>query len=68
VPPGSSTIEIELQSDGAGTILSFVHRDFPDAAAGERHGHGWDHYLGRLQVAAAGGDPGVDPWISGEMR
>src|SRR2546421_6539065 len=26
VPPGSSTIEIELVSDGAGTVLNFTHR------------------------------------------
>jgi uncharacterized protein YndB with AHSA1/START domain len=67
VPPGSSTIEIELVSDGDGTLLRFTHRDLPDAAATESHAHGWDHYLERLAIAAPGGDPGPDPWLSGEM-
>ena len=67
VPPGSSTIEIELEQNGAGTRLRFTHRDLPDVAAVESHAHGWDHYLARLATAAAGGDPGEDPWIKGEM-
>jgi hypothetical protein len=44
-----------------------VHRDLPDNEATASHAHGWDHYLARLVVAARGGDPGTDPWISGEM-
>ena len=67
VPPGSSTVEIELAPDGDGTRLRFTHRDLPNAEAVESHGHGWDHYLGRLAVAAAGGDPGSDPWLTREM-
>jgi uncharacterized protein YndB with AHSA1/START domain len=67
VTPGSSTIEIELVPDGDGTLLRFTHRDLPDSAAADSHAQGWDHYLPRLAIAAAGGDPGADPWISGEM-
>jgi uncharacterized protein YndB with AHSA1/START domain len=67
VPPGSSTVEIELASDGAGTVLNFTHRDLPSTEAADSHSKGWDHYLERLAVAAAGGDPGPDPWLSGEM-
>jgi uncharacterized protein YndB with AHSA1/START domain len=67
VPPGSSTIEIELVPEGDGTLLRFTHRDLPDAAATESHAHGWDHYLARLAIAAPGGDPGPDPWQTGEM-
>jgi uncharacterized protein YndB with AHSA1/START domain len=67
VPPGSSTVEIELQPDGRGTQLRFTHRDLPNAEAAESHAHGWDHYLERLVIAAGGGDPGRDPWLSGEM-
>ena len=63
VPPGSSTIEIELTPRGDGTLLRFSHRDLPTAESAESHGHGWDHYLGRLVTAAAGGDPGTDPWL-----
>jgi len=67
VRPGSTTIEIELAPEGDGTTLRFVHRDLPDAEAAQSHAHGWDHYLGRLAIAAPGGDPGADPWVSGDM-
>ena len=67
VPPGSSTVEYELIPNGEGTLLRFTHRDLPNAEAAESHGHGWDHYLERITIAAAGGDPGTDPWISGQM-
>ena len=64
VPPGSSTIVIELASDGDGTSLRFVHKDLPNAEAIASHAHGWDHYLPRLETAAGGGDPGEDPWVT----
>jgi uncharacterized protein YndB with AHSA1/START domain len=64
VPPGSSTIEIELAAEGDGTSLRFVHKDLPNAEAVASHAHGWDHYLPRLETAAAGGDPGEDPWVT----
>ena len=67
VPPGSSTIEIELVPTETGTTLRFTHRDLPSLEAAESHAHGWDHYLERLAVAAGGGDPGRDPWLSGQM-
>lgn len=66
VPPGSTTIEIELVPDGDGTLLQFVH-ELPTPESAEQHAHGWDHYLERLAVATGGGDPGADPWLSGEM-
>jgi uncharacterized protein YndB with AHSA1/START domain len=64
VPPGSSTIEVELTPQGNGTSLRFVHRDLPGAEQVASHAHGWDHYLDRLEIAAAGGDPGEDPWVT----
>ena len=64
VPPGSSTIEAELTPVGGGTSLRFVHRDLPSAEAVASHAQGWDHYLARLEIAAAGGDPGADPWVT----
>ena len=67
VPPGSSTIEIELVPDGDGTTLRFSHRGLPSAEATQSHARGWDHYLERLAVAARGDDPGPDPWLSGDM-
>ena len=65
--PGRSTIEIDLEPDGDGTHLRFVHRDLPTAEATAAHAHGWDHYLARLVIAALGGDPGRDTWLDREM-
>ena len=63
VPPGSSTIEVDLTPEGNGTSLHFVHH-LPNEEAVASHTGGWDHYLPRLEIAASGGDPGVDPWIA----
>jgi uncharacterized protein YndB with AHSA1/START domain len=63
LPPGASTVEAELTPEGKGTSLRFVHRDLsPEQAAS--HAQGWDHYLARLEIAAAGGDPGADKWVT----
>jgi uncharacterized protein YndB with AHSA1/START domain len=64
VPPGSSTIEIELTPEAGGTMLRFTHRDLPNSDAAASHGSGWDHYLARLATAAGGADPGPDPWLT----
>jgi uncharacterized protein YndB with AHSA1/START domain len=61
VPPGSTTLEITLTPDGDGTHVRLVHRGLPTNDAREQHDHGWAHYLQRLSVAGAGGDPGADP-------
>ena len=60
VPPGSSTIEIELEPSGDGTLLKFRHYGLPSADAVRQHSFGWDHYLARLVIAGVGGDPGKD--------
>jgi len=61
VRPGSSTVEIALIPDGKETIVRLTHRDLP-VAERDGHAHGWDHFLPRLVLAAAGADPGPDPW------
>jgi uncharacterized protein YndB with AHSA1/START domain len=63
VAPGSSTVEVTLSPDGDGTLVRLVHRDLPRAALGD-HERGWEHFLERLRLAAAGGDPGPDPWAT----
>jgi uncharacterized protein YndB with AHSA1/START domain len=60
VPPGSSTVEITLESEGTATLLRLVHRDLPDVSR-DAHDHGWTMYLDRLAVRATGGDPGDEP-------
>jgi uncharacterized protein YndB with AHSA1/START domain len=66
VPPGSSTVEIDLEPAGEGTNLRLVHRGLPNEDAAAAHAQGWEHYLGRLVFAATGGDPGPDPWAAGQ--
>jgi hypothetical protein len=59
VPPGSSTVEIELVEAHGGTLVRLTHRDLPPEARTD-HRRGWQHYLGRLAIVATGGDPGPD--------
>jgi uncharacterized protein YndB with AHSA1/START domain len=66
VPPGSSTVEIVLTPEGDETRVTVTHSDLPSPESGAAHADGWDHFLPRLATVAAGGDPGPDPWSSGE--
>src|SRR4051812_11879167 len=61
VPPQSTTVEVSLTPDGDETILRLAHHRLPVGAV-EFHRFGWKHYTARLAIAAAGGDPGPDPW------
>ena len=61
VPPGSTTVEVELTPDGDGTILRLRHGRLPDDPARRFHAWGWGVTLDRLVAAAAGEDPGPDP-------
>ena len=60
LPPGSTLVEITLTPDGQETVLRLEHSELPTEEAATRHGEGWTYYLGRLEVAAPGGDPGPD--------
>jgi hypothetical protein len=52
-PPGGSTVEVNFEPDGDGTIVRLRHSGLvAEAVAG--HAEGWDHFLSAL-VAAAGG-------------
>jgi uncharacterized protein YndB with AHSA1/START domain len=68
VPPGSSLVEIVLVPERGGTLLRLTHSKLPRGAETVQ-GEGWDHFLPRLAVAAAGGDPGPDrPAMLGEAE
>lgn len=58
VPPGSTTVEIDLVPKEAGTLVVLTHRGLPDEEVPVHLG-GWDHYLGRLGRVAVGADPGA---------
>jgi uncharacterized protein YndB with AHSA1/START domain len=61
VPPGSTTVAIDLEADGAGTTLTLRHSGLPDGEAAALHEEGWRSFLARLETAVAGGDPGPMP-------
>ncbi len=63
VPPGSTTVEVQLIPDGDGTHLKLVHRGLASAELRAAHRDGWQHYLDRLAIAAPGGQPGTDPLL-----
>jgi uncharacterized protein YndB with AHSA1/START domain len=65
VEAGESTVEVTLVAEGDGTLVRLAHKDLPEESRGS-HGHGWEHYLQRLGIAAGGGDPGQDPWADPE--
>jgi len=60
VPPGSSLIEVDLIDRDGGTLLRMTQSGLPNEAQCASHARGWAHYLARLAIAAAGGNPGID--------
>jgi uncharacterized protein YndB with AHSA1/START domain len=63
LPPGASTVEVTLTPHDDGTTVTIVHAGLP-APEARQHRLGWSHFLERLVIAAAGGDPGPDPWAA----
>jgi uncharacterized protein YndB with AHSA1/START domain len=60
LPAGSTMVVIELEPDGAGTLVHLTHSDLLDPPIAKLHRQGWEHYLERLRIRAEGGDPGAD--------
>ena len=60
LPAGSTLVEIELLADGDGTIVRLTHSALATPELRTNHARGWNHYLDRLGIALAGGDPGID--------
>jgi uncharacterized protein YndB with AHSA1/START domain len=60
VPPGSSTVEIDLHPHPGGTRVCLVHRDLAPEVR-PLHAEGWSRFLPRLAAVAAGRDPGPAP-------
>jgi len=52
IPPGSTTVTIDLAAQDDGTALRLTHSGLPTRAA--EHDAGWQYFLGRL--AATAGD------------
>jgi uncharacterized protein YndB with AHSA1/START domain len=61
LPPGASRVTFELIAERHGTLLRLKHDRLPEPEA-RKHAVGWPHFLARLGVVAAGGEPGRDPF------
>ena len=57
VPPGSTTVELTLEADGDGTVLSLRHTGLPNGEAAAMHEDGWRHFTARLALVARRADP-----------
>ena len=67
IPPGGSTVTIELEAHGAGTRLHLAHA-FADAGPREEHVQGWRYQLALFSnvvadEAQAGAPATVDAWF-----
>jgi uncharacterized protein YndB with AHSA1/START domain len=60
VPPGSSTVAVDLLEHPEGTLVRLVHSDLAPEAR-PLHAEGWSRFLPRLAAVVAGRDPGADP-------
>lgn len=61
LPVDSSTVTVTLEPTDSGTRVRLVHEGLtPEQET--RHLEGWNHFLGRLERAAATGDAGPDEW------
>ena len=51
LPPGSSSVEITLESDGPATVVRLEHRGLPETHR-RSHDDGWAYFLRRLTSVA----------------
>lgn len=56
LPPGSTTVEIELIPAEGGTLIRLTHRGLPPEEI-DLHTAGWNRYLPRLVALAEGREP-----------
>ena len=52
VAPESSTVEVRLDPQDSGTLLTLTHVCLPDEESAAQHHEGWTHFLGALRQAA----------------
>ena len=61
MPPGATRLVVTFKTIGTRTRISLQHHGLPGNEA-QKHAVGWPHFLRRLGIAAAGLEPGPDPW------
>jgi len=52
-PERESLVTVELTPDGDGTVLTLTHAQFFDEEARDRHNHGWNGSLEKLETFLA---------------
>jgi uncharacterized protein YndB with AHSA1/START domain len=52
-PERESLVTITLKPDGGGTIMTLTHEQFFDEEARDRHQHGWEGSLAKLETYLA---------------
>ena len=67
MPPGATRLLVNLVPHGGGTRVMLEHSRLVPGEA-QKHAIGWPHFIGRLGIAAAGGNPGPDPWKTAPPR
>ena len=60
-PADGSMLTVTIEPAGDGSQVTLVHEGLT-AEEEASHAEGWDHFLERLEAAAATGDAGQDPW------
>jgi uncharacterized protein YndB with AHSA1/START domain len=65
VPPGSSTVEVDLEERGDVTVVRLAHHGL-EAAMGSMHEDGWRRFLARLAAVCEGRGAGEDPAVAYE--
>ncbi len=60
VPPGSTTVTIDLIESDNTTLIRLTHSGLPADEIG-LHQMGWNHHVPRLVMVSEGADPGPDP-------
>jgi uncharacterized protein YndB with AHSA1/START domain len=60
VPPGSSTVQIDLDPHPDGTLVRLVHRDLAPEVR-PVHAEGWSRFLPRLAAVVVGAEPDPSP-------
>jgi hypothetical protein len=56
VPPGSTTVEIDLVEEKGATTVRLVHHGLPPEAVDD-HERGWAYFLGVLRDTLGAGPP-----------
>ncbi len=64
LPPGASTVVVDLEPSGDKTLVRVTHRGL-SADQAVSHAEGWTHYIERLDDLTGSGDAGLDSWAAG---